>query len=132
MAKLSTRKPTSPKVVLAPAVDVEGADEGTYQWRVAGSRPSFDVVIDHLETIEGWFRLRFDFSSDDPRRTAPILRTMHPIGGTSRALQIGGKGDARSGSGSIDKVFHVLGGTASMHIDVPLTTNGLTVQVSAA
>ncbi len=125
-------KPAPPRVRLVSGTDVEEISPGAtdaagsvvgYPWRVAGSRPSFRVEIENLKTVEGWFRLRLNFDSDDPRRTAPILRTMHPIGGTSRALQIGGATHG-SGSGTIDKVFHLLRGTTAMSIDVPLTANG--------
>ena len=125
------------RATLEPATDIERAFEADFPWRVAGSRPSFSVVFDDLSSIEGWFRLRLDFSSDDPRRTAPILRTMHPIGGTSRALQIGGAGagaghggkiDAGAGhGGKVDKVFHILHGTTSIAIDIPLTANGFLI-----
>ena len=116
-------RPTNPPlaVSLTPATDVDAANDPQYKWRVSGSRPSFLLDIDSIAQVQGWFRLRAGFSSDDPRQTAPILRTVHPIGGTSRALQIGT-------SGSIDKVFHILAGTTAIHFDVPLTANGFTIE----
>ncbi len=108
-------------VRLLPHTDVEEHPGHQYQWRVTGSRPSFRIAVDNLAATEGWFRLRMPFVSDDPRRTAPVLRNLHPIGGTSRALQVGG-------GGVIDKVLHVLAGTTDLFVDIPLTANGFDLE----
>ncbi|MEE9415883.1 MAG: glycosyltransferase, partial [Acidimicrobiales bacterium] len=108
------------RVGLKPRTDLEVNPDPDYEWRVIGSRPSFEVEVDDLDTTEGWFRLRADYRADDPRRTAPVLRTVHPIGGTSRALQI-------ATNDEIDKVFHVLSGTTALFVDVPVTTGGFTM-----
>lgn len=117
------RKPASPPVSLTPRVlhDVSAGQHERYHWQVSGSRPTFALDLaspDPLETIEGWHRLRGNYQADDPRRTAPVLRTLHPIGATSRALQV------QDGTTSIDKIFHILRGTTGIELNIPVTTNG--------
>lgn len=108
------------EIRLTPHTDLEVNPHPEYSWRVTGTRPSFEIVAAELDTTEGWFRLQADYRADDPRRTAPVLRTQHRIGETSRALQI-------ATNDRIDKVFHILSGTTALFVDVPVTTGGFTL-----